>query len=116
MVSFAIGRAAVGPHLGVGRELGGLLAGVSLASPPCREAIAALRDVLRHDIGLVVKTAETPETPPSPVFASTDQHPLRRCPCPVRLCMPHSRAVPHRVIAAVDLGSPDGVDQRAATA
>jgi len=54
LVSFAIGwaalLAAVGYHLGFGKELGGLLAGVSLASTPYREAIAArlasLRDFL----------------------------------------------------------------------
>ncbi|MGF1461858.1 MAG: cation:proton antiporter [Maricaulaceae bacterium] len=54
LVSFAIGwaamLAALGHFLGFGKELGGLLAGVSLASTPYREAIAArlasLRDFL----------------------------------------------------------------------
>jgi len=54
LVSFAIGwaalLAAVGHYLGFGKELGGLLAGFSLASTPFREAIAArlasLRDFL----------------------------------------------------------------------
>ena len=54
LVSFAIGwaalLAAVGHYMGFGKELGGLLAGVSLASTPYREAIAArlasLRDFL----------------------------------------------------------------------
>ncbi|MGF1554276.1 MAG: cation:proton antiporter [Paracoccaceae bacterium] len=54
LVSFAIGwaalLAALGHALGFGKELGGLLAGVSLASTPYREAIAArlasLRDFL----------------------------------------------------------------------
>ncbi|MGF1457107.1 MAG: cation:proton antiporter [Alphaproteobacteria bacterium] len=54
LVSFAIGLAAllaaVGHYLGFGKELGGLLAGVALASTPFREAIAArlasLRDFL----------------------------------------------------------------------
>ena len=54
LMSFAIGwatlLAAVGHYLGFGKELGGLLAGVSLASTPFREAIAArlapLRDFL----------------------------------------------------------------------
>ncbi len=45
LVSFAIGwaalLAAVGHYLGFGKELGGLLAGVSLASTQYREAIAA---------------------------------------------------------------------------
>ena len=54
LVSFAIGwaalLAAVGHYLGFGKELGGLLAGVSIASTPYREAIASrlasLRDFL----------------------------------------------------------------------
>eukprot|EP00752_Nemacystus_decipiens_P000788 g788.t1 len=54
LVSFAIGwaalLAALGHYFGFGKELGGLLAGVSLASTPFREAIAArlasLRDFL----------------------------------------------------------------------
>ncbi len=54
LVSFSIGwaalLAALGHYLGFGKELGGLLAGVSLASTPYREAIAArlasLRDFL----------------------------------------------------------------------
>ncbi len=54
LIGFAIGwaalLAAVGHYLGFGKELGGLLAGISLASTPFREAIAArlasLRDFL----------------------------------------------------------------------
>ena len=54
LVAFAIGwaalLAALGHYLGFGKELGGLLAGVSLASTPFREAIgarlASLRDFL----------------------------------------------------------------------
>jgi Kef-type K+ transport system membrane component KefB len=51
LVSFAIGwaalLAAVGHYLGFGKELGGLLAGVSLASTPFREAISARLSSLR---------------------------------------------------------------------
>jgi Kef-type K+ transport system membrane component KefB len=54
LVTFAIGQAAIfaaiGDFIGLGKELGGLLAGVSLASTPYRETIAArlapLRDFL----------------------------------------------------------------------
>jgi Kef-type K+ transport system membrane component KefB len=54
LVSFAIGwailLAALGHYLGFGKELGGLLAGVSMASTPFRDVIAArlasLRDFL----------------------------------------------------------------------
>ncbi|MEQ8248088.1 MAG: cation:proton antiporter [Alphaproteobacteria bacterium] len=51
LISFAIGwavlLAALGHYLGFGKELGGLLAGVSLASTPFREAIAARLASLR---------------------------------------------------------------------
>ncbi|GGB46853.1 potassium efflux system protein [Roseibium aquae] len=51
LVSFAIGwaalLAALGHYLGFGKELGGLLAGVSLASTPFREAISARLSSLR---------------------------------------------------------------------
>ncbi len=51
LMSFAIGwaacLAALGHYLGFGKELGGLLAGVSLASTPFREAIAARLSSLR---------------------------------------------------------------------
>lgn len=51
LIIFAIGWAALlaslGDHLGFGKELGGLLAGVSLASTPFREAIVARLSSLR---------------------------------------------------------------------
>jgi len=51
LIAFAIGwaalLAAVGHYLGFGKELGGLMAGVSLASTPFREAIAARLAALR---------------------------------------------------------------------
>lgn len=51
LAGFAIGwaalLAAVGDYVGLGKELGGLLAGVSLASTPYREAIAARLSSLR---------------------------------------------------------------------
>ncbi|MEW6762035.1 MAG: cation:proton antiporter family protein [Pseudomonadota bacterium] len=54
LITFALGwaalLAALGDHLGFGKELGGLLAGISLASTPYREAVvarlASLRDFL----------------------------------------------------------------------
>jgi Kef-type K+ transport system membrane component KefB len=51
LAGFAIGwaalLAAVGDYVGLGKELGGLLAGVALASTPYREAIAARLSSLR---------------------------------------------------------------------
>ncbi|WP_366555602.1 cation:proton antiporter [Aquibaculum sediminis] len=46
-IAWAVVLAAVGDLLGFGKELGGLLAGVSLASSPFREAIAARLSSLR---------------------------------------------------------------------
>lgn len=51
LVTFAIGwaalLAAIGSQLGLSKELGGLLAGISLASTPFREAIVARLSALR---------------------------------------------------------------------
>ncbi len=51
LITFAIGwaalLAAIGSHLGFSKELGGLLAGISLASTPFREAIVARLSSLR---------------------------------------------------------------------
>ncbi len=51
MISFAIGwaalLAALGHYFGFGKELGGLLAGVSIASTPFRDALAARLSSLR---------------------------------------------------------------------
>jgi Kef-type K+ transport system membrane component KefB len=51
LITFALGwaalLAALGDHLGFGKELGGLLAGISLASTPYREAIVARLSSLR---------------------------------------------------------------------
>lgn len=46
-IAWASLLAALGDHLGFGKELGGLLAGVSLASTPFREAIVARLSSLR---------------------------------------------------------------------
>jgi voltage-gated potassium channel Kch len=46
-VGWAAGLAALGDELGFGKELGGLLAGVSLASTPYRDAIGARLSSLR---------------------------------------------------------------------
>ncbi|MFN3475600.1 MAG: cation:proton antiporter [Blastomonas sp.] len=49
-VGWAAGLAALGDYVGLGKELGGLLAGIALASTPVREAVvsrlASLRDFL----------------------------------------------------------------------
>lgn len=64
-------------------------------------------EVIRHvsDIGcdFVVKAAEPLTGVNRFLFASTDQHLLRKCPCPVWLQTPTAPATPKRILAAIDL-------------
>ena len=62
-----------------------------------------IRHVIAHKIDLVVKTAEELPGVGRYLFASTDQHLLRKCPCPVWLRL---RDSPHRIksiLATVDV-------------
>lgn len=54
-----------------------------------------------HD--LVIKAAEEFDGIRRYLFASTDQHLLRKCPCPVWLVMPDQRRPARTVLAAVDI-------------
>ena len=54
-----------------------------------------------HD--LVIKAAEDFEGMRRYLFASTDQHLLRKCPCPVWLTMPDQRRPARTVLAAIDI-------------
>ncbi len=58
-----------------------------------------------HD--LVVKTAEEAEGLQRYLFVSTDQHLLRKCPCPVWLRMPDADRPAKTVLAAVDVDIED---------
>ena len=91
--------------------LGETPAGITVALG--KTFIEVIRHVLRHGTDLVVKTAETPEGLPSLFFTSTDQHLLRKCPCPVWLRMPGAATLPRRVIAAVDLDAQEGSEGEA---
>ncbi len=62
-----------------------------------------IHQVLNEDHDLVIKAAETIGDPALPVFASTDQHLLRKCPCPVWLVNPDRRDRARSVLAAVDI-------------
>jgi nucleotide-binding universal stress UspA family protein len=65
--------------------------------------VETVRAVLEADHDLVIKTAEELEGPDHGLLASTDQHLLRKCPCPVWLCRAGGKDRPHRVLAAVDV-------------
>lgn len=62
-----------------------------------------VRQVLDHEHDLAVKTAEELQGLHSHLFASTDQHLLRKCPCPVWLQRPEGRQQARTVLAAVDV-------------
>lgn len=65
---------------------------------------AIIGDVLEHGRDLVVKMAEPFDGAHRYLFTSTDQHLIRKCPCPVWLAMPGASRLPKTVLAAVDLG------------
>ena len=64
--------------------------------------IEIIRQVIAHDVDLVIKTAEE-LSDIHHLFASTDQHLLRKCPCPVWLRWRGSPRAVKTVLAAVDV-------------
>jgi nucleotide-binding universal stress UspA family protein len=69
--------------------------------------VEVIRNVIAADIDLVVKAAEPLSGVNRFLFASTDQHLLRKCPCPVWLHTPGTAAEPKRILAAVDVDAWD---------
>ncbi|MDF0603871.1 universal stress protein [Psychromarinibacter sp. C21-152] len=71
----------------------------------------AYLEIIRHVVAsgcdFVVKKAEPLSGIDRFLFASTDQHLLRKCPCPVWLQTPTAPRRPRRVLAAVDLDTAD---------
>ncbi|MEM6341080.1 MAG: universal stress protein [Pseudomonadota bacterium] len=65
--------------------------------------IAVIDHVVRFDIDLVIKTAEPMSGLHGFLFESTDQHLMRKCPCPVWIRLPDTPAMPHTILAAVDV-------------
>lgn len=59
--------------------------------------------VLDDGYDLVIKAAETIGAPGGSILASTDQHLLRKCPCPVWLMMPAQTPHVTAVLAAIDI-------------
>ena len=70
--------------------------------------LEVIREVLRHNHDLVVKTAEDPEWLDR-LLGSDDMHLLRKCPCPVWLLKPGAPARFRNILATVDVDD----DQRA---
>jgi nucleotide-binding universal stress UspA family protein len=65
--------------------------------------VEIVRQVIATDVDMVVKAAEPLGGMHRYLFASTDQHLVRKCPCPVWLRLPGARAAPTTVLAAVDV-------------
>lgn len=71
-----------------------------------------IRHVAERDCDFVVKGAEQLSGVQRFLLASTDQHLLRKCPCPVWLQTPQATDRPKRVLAAVDLDAEDAAEPR----
>lgn len=68
--------------------------------------LETIREVLRHEQDLVIKTPETQDWLDR-LFGSDDMHLLRKCPCPVWLIKPGELKSYKRILAAVDVGLDD---------
>jgi nucleotide-binding universal stress UspA family protein len=69
--------------------------------------VEVIRHVLESDCDFVVKSAEPHSGFQRFLFSSTDQHLLRKCPCPVWLLTPGASRAPECVLAAVDVDARD---------
>ncbi|MGF1561776.1 MAG: universal stress protein [Geminicoccaceae bacterium] len=69
--------------------------------------IEVVRHVVHNQIDMVVKTARPLSGLHGVFFASTDQHLLRKCPCPVWLRAPDAALEPRTIVAAVDVDLSD---------
>lgn len=69
--------------------------------------VEIIRHVLASGSDFVVKAAEPLSGVNRFLYASTDQHLLRKCPCPVWLQTANASAVPKLVLATVDLDAVD---------
>ena len=67
-----------------------------------RPFIEIIRQVLRNDHDLVIKSADADSGLREILFSSTDKHLMRKCPCPVWIVKPTERHKYIRILAAVD--------------
>lgn len=73
--------------------------------------VEIIREVLRGDYDLVMKTAEEPFGLRRLLFGPTGMHLMRKCPCPVWIIKAASRERYLRILAAVD-PSPEDVERQ----
>ncbi|MDJ0813946.1 MAG: universal stress protein [Woeseiaceae bacterium] len=64
--------------------------------------IEIIRQVLRDDHDLLIKSADADRGLREMLFSSTDKHLMRKCPCPVWIIKPTERQKYLRILAAVD--------------
>jgi nucleotide-binding universal stress UspA family protein len=67
-----------------------------------RPFVEIIRQVLRNDHDLVIKSAKAATHLENTLFGSTDMHLLRKCPCPVWIIKPTEHHQYRRILAAVD--------------
>ncbi|MGG7645923.1 universal stress protein [Rhodovulum sp. YNF3179] len=89
---------------------------VALSVAVGKAYLEIIRHVARSDCDFVVKKAEPLPGLDRFLFASTDQHLLRKCPCPVWLQTPTASPRPRRILAAVDLDVLDAAEPETLTA
>ncbi|MDX8355714.1 universal stress protein [Cognatiyoonia sp. IB215182] len=77
--------------------------------------LEVIRHVAEAGCDLVIKAAEPLTSVNRFLFASTDQHLLRKCPCPVWLQTPTAPVSPKRIIAAIDLDLWDAAEPETLT-
>lgn len=79
----------------------------ALTVSPGTAYLEIIRHVATSGCDLLIKEAKPLAGLDRFLFSSTDQHLLRKCPCPVWLQTPGAVSKPSRVLAAVDLDLPD---------
>jgi len=89
--------------------------GIDLSVSVGKAYLEIIRHVARTDCDFVVKKAEPLVGMDRFLFASTDQHLLRKCPCPVWLQTPSASKHPKRILAAVDLDVWDAAEPETLT-
>jgi universal stress protein E len=72
-----------------------------------RPFVEIIHAVTRLDIDMVIKLAEALDVPADHVFASTDQHLLRKCPCKIWLRQPRGERDHINILAAIDVDFED---------
>jgi len=72
--------------------------------------VEIIRHVLHQSVDMVVKRAEPLGGLQRFFFASTDQHLLRKCPCPVWLHVGDAATEPRTILAAVDVDDIDATE------